>query len=55
MANTTQILVRNPVGVLTSHGDIHVMTQRLTFSFNVYSETRTLDFVVSKNLIKGGE
>ena len=29
--------------------------QRLTFSFNVYSETRTLDFVVFKNLIKGGE
>ena len=54
MANTTQILVRNPVGILTSHGDIHKI-QRLTFSFNVYSETRTVDFVVSKNLIKGGE
>ena len=54
MANTTQILVRNPAGVLTSHGDIHKI-QHLTFSLNVYSETRTLDFVVFRNLIKGGE
>ena len=38
MANTTQILVRNPVGDLSNHGDIHTI-QRLTFSFNAYSET----------------
>ena len=38
MANTTQILVRNPVGVLTNYGDIHKI-QRITFSFDVYSET----------------
>ena len=31
MANTTQILVRNTVGDLTNHGDIHKI-QRLTFS-----------------------
>ena len=36
MANTTQIFVRNPVGDLTNHGDIHKI-QRLTFSFNAYS------------------
>ena len=38
MANTTQILVRNPVGVLTNYGDIHKI-QCITFSFDVYSET----------------
>ena len=49
MANTTQIFVRNPVGDLTNHGDIHKI-QRLTFSLNAYFKTSwesSLEFVVS--------
>ena len=55
MANTTQILVRNPEGVLTNYGDIHI--QRITFSFDVYSETcetsdvMGIQFVVSVLMI----
>ena len=56
MANTTQILVRNPVGVLTYYGDIHKI-QCITFSFDVYSETcetsdvMGIQFVVSVLMI----